>query len=46
MINPLLFNLAGPAGIEPASSVLETPILPLYDGPMILVGRTCLEQVS
>ncbi len=25
--------MAGPAGIEPALEVLETPVLPLYDGP-------------
>ncbi len=26
--------LAGPAGIEPAPAVLETAVLPLYEGPM------------
>lgn len=26
-------NLAGPAGIESALTILETAILPLYEGP-------------
>ena len=27
--------MAGVAGIEPASAVLETAVLPLYDTPMV-----------
>ncbi len=27
-------NLAGPVGIEPTLRVLETLVLPLYDGPV------------
>ena len=27
-------RLAGPPGIEPGLSVLETDVLPLYDGPV------------
>lgn len=27
-------RLAGPGGIEPPLKVLETSVLPLYDGPM------------
>lgn len=29
-------SMAGPAGIEPALKVLETSVLPLYEGPMFL----------
>lgn len=31
----LASNVAGTAGIEPALEVLETPVLPLYDVPVI-----------
>ena len=36
--------MAGAAGIEPASAVLETVILPLYYAPM--VTRTGFEPVN
>jgi hypothetical protein len=29
------FHFAGPPGIEPGLSVLETDVLPLYDGPEV-----------
>lgn len=29
-------SLAGPAGIEPALKVLETSVLPLYEGPRFI----------
>lgn len=33
--NGQLIFMAGPAGIEPALKVLETLVLPLYDGPKL-----------
>lgn len=30
--------LAGPAGIEPALTVLETAVLPLYEDPIIIIN--------
>lgn len=37
--------MAGRAGIEPASSVLETEVLPLYERPMKVVDLWGFEPV-
>lgn len=37
--------MAGEAGIEPTSSVLETEVMPLYDSPSEIVLRSRLTQM-
>jgi hypothetical protein len=36
--------MAGPGGIEPPPEVLETSVLPLYDGPMLSSKVWYMEQ--
>ena len=41
-----MLGLAGPGGIEPPPEVLETPVLPLYDGPIFGLAKQSLGIVS
>lgn len=45
-IPSVMLGLAGPGGIEPPPEVLETPVLPLYDGPIFGLAKQSLGIVS
>lgn len=38
--------MAGVAGIEPASAVLETAVLPLYDTPNLLINDNTIHLLN